>query len=115
MMRHFLLTAAGASLLVAALVPAAAQAQDVRRHRVAAVAAEAPPLTVNRRSWLDMGTAARVGTQDSYLSASTTLNQPIYASFAQDRFGRSTLPRQFTLPSNDNPRGPESGGIFFEF
>ena len=67
------------------------------------------------RIWLDMGTAARVGTQDSYLSASTTLNQPIYASFAQDRFGRSTLPRQFTLPSNDNPRGPESGGIFFEF
>lgn len=114
-MRHTLLTAAAASLLLAALVPGAAEAQDLRRHRVVAVSTEAPPLTVNRRSWLDMGTAARVGTQDSYLSASTTLNQPVYASYAQDRFGLSTLPRQFSLPFNENPRGPESGGIFFDF
>lgn len=114
-MRHILLTALGASMMVAALVPGAAQAQDVRRHKVAAVTTAAPPLTVNRRSWLDMGTAARVGTQDSYLAASTTLNEPIYASFDQDRFGRSTLPRQFSLPFTENPRGPDSGGIFFDF
>ena len=116
-MRH-LLAAAGASLLAAALLPSVASAQDVRRphvQRVAAVASEAPPLTVNRRSWLDRGTAARVGTQDGYLAASTTLQEPVWASYLPDRFGRSTLPRQFSLPSNDNPRGPESGGIFFEF
>lgn len=115
-MRLVLLAATGASLLAAALVPGVASAQDVRRpHLQRAVASEAPPLTVNRRSWLDMGTAARVGTQDGYLAASTTLNQPVWASYLPDRFGNSTLPRQFSLPSNDNPRGPESGGIFFDF
>ena len=107
-----------ASLLAVALLPSVASAQDVRRpnvQRVAAVASEAPPLTVNRRSWLDMGTAARVGTQDGYLAASTTLHEPVWASYLPDRFGRSTLPRQFSLPYNDNPRGPDSGGVFFDF
>lgn len=102
-------------MLAVSLVPASAQAQDVRRHRVAAVTTSAPPLTVNRRSWLDMGTSAQVGTQDSYLSANTTLHQPVYASYLPDRFGNSTLPAQFSLPFNDNPRGPESGGIFSDF
>lgn len=113
-MRHVLFSAAGVLMLLAGLAPA--QAQDVRHHRVAAVVStQAPPLTVNRRSWLDMGTAANVGTQDSNLSASTTLNEPIYASYLQDSFGRSTLPRRFSLPFNENPRGQESGGIFFDF
>ena len=113
-MRRFLLTTAAVSFVAALALPAAAQAQQGRRHVAVTHAVAAPPLTVNRRSWLDMGTAAAVGTQDSYLSANTTLHQPIYASFAQDKFGQSTLPGQFSLPFGENPRGTESGGIFFD-
>ena len=112
MIRTFL-SATGLMLAFGVAVPVTAQAQDVHRHvKVAPVSA--PPLTVNRRSWLDMGTAAAVGTQDNYLADSTTLHEPVWASYLPDRFGRSTLPRQFTLPYEDNPRGPESGGIFFD-
>lgn len=76
---------------------------------------EARPLTVTKRSWLDSGNVVAVGTQNSYLSASTTLNQPIYNSYIPARFGQSTLPGQFDLAfSNENPRGPVSGGLFFD-
>lgn len=111
-MTRLLLSAAGLALAIGAVAPA--QAQGVRRH-VTVQHVSAPPLTVNRRNWLDMGTAAAVGTTDNYLAESTTLHQPVWASYLPDRFGRSTLPRQFTLPYAENPRGPESGGIFFDF
>lgn len=112
-MNRLLHSAAGLAIALGALMPAVAQAQDVRRH-VAVQHTAAPPLTVNRRSWLDMGTSAYVGTQDNYLAENTTLHEPVWASYLPDRFGRSTLPRQFSLPFEDNPRGPESGGIFFD-
>lgn len=91
----------------------AAEAQT--RHHKPAVFAEARPLTVTKRSWLDVGNVVAVGTQNSYLSASTTLNQPTYASYIPGKFGQSTLPDRFSLAfSNENPRGPQSGGIFFD-
>lgn len=110
-MKKLLQAALGCSMIVAAVAPVTAMAQSGKRI-VAARAVTAPPLTVNRRSWLDMGTAARVGTVDTYISASTTLHEPVYASYIPDRFGQSTLPGRFDLPFNDNPRGPQSGGIF---
>ena len=83
------------------------------RERIRAV--ESRPLTVNKRSWLEPGNVVAVGTQNSYLLANTTLNQPVYNSYIPARFGQSTLPGQFDLAfSNENPRGPQSGGIFFD-
>ena len=95
----------------------AAQAQDRMhvRHRAHVQLVSAPPLTVKQRSWLDMGNVVAVGTQQSYLSANESLHEPVYQSFAPDRFGQSTLPGRFDLAfSNENPRGPSSGGIFFD-
>ena len=112
-MTRLLLSAASLVLALGAVAPGAAQAQDVRRHAVVSHTA-APPLTVNRRSWLDMGTSSYVGTQADYVAESTTLHEPVWSSYLPDRFGRSTLPRQFSLPFQENPRGPESGGIFFD-
>ena len=111
-MNRLLLSAAGLTIALGFTAPGTAQAQGARRHLVVAQQTSAPPLTVNRRSWLDMGTSSYVGTQDNYLAESTTLHEPVWASYLPDRFGRSTLPRQFTLPFQENPRGPESGGIF---
>ncbi len=102
-------------LVVAGLIGAANTAEAKVRHRVPIAAADLRPLTVTKRSWLDMGNVVPVGSQNSYLSASTTLNQPVYSSYLPAKFGQSTLPDQFTLAfSNANPRGPESGGIFFD-
>lgn len=93
--------------------PLAAQPQPKRHAHVQLVSA--PPLTVKQRSWLDVGNVVAVGTQQSYLSANESLHEPVYASFAPDRFGQSTLPGRFDLAfSNENPRGPSSGGIFFD-
>ncbi len=113
MMKRTLLSIASVAALTALALPATAQAQTSRRHVVRTVET-APPLTVNRRSWLDSGNVVAVGTQSSYLSASTSLNQPVYTSFLADRFGQSTLPGRFDLPLPGNPRGTESGGIFFD-
>ena len=101
------------SLALGAAAPLSAQAQE--RHRVRTPVITAPPLTVKQRSWLDVGNVVAVGTQNTYVSANETLHEPVYTSFAQDRFGRSTLPGRFDLAfSNENPRGPNSGGIFFD-
>lgn len=85
------------------------------RHRVAARVVTAPPLTVTKRSWLDPGNVVAVGTQNNYLAQSTTLNQPIYGTYDQAKFGQSALPGQFDLAfSNENPRGPQPGSSVFE-
>lgn len=112
-MTRLLKAVMGVSFALAALAPSLATAQVGKRH-VARVAGVAQPLTVNRRSWLDSGNVVPVGTGQSYISSNTTLHTPVYASFAPDRFGQSTLPGQFDLPLPGNPRGPETGGIFFD-
>lgn len=94
------------------LVSAPLTAQGRERQRVSRVSS-APPLTVKQRSWLDSGNVVAVGSQNTYVTANTVLNQPIYSNFEPARFGQSTLPGQFDLAfSNENPRGPQAGGIF---
>lgn len=103
------------SLSLVCAVAAGGPLEARERPRPVAEAVAARPLTVTKRSWLDSGKVVPVGTQNSYLSASTTLNQPIYNSYIPARFGQSTLPGRFDLAfSNLNPRGPEAGGIFFD-
>ena len=56
---------------------------------------EAPPLVVRKRSFTDSGTAVQTGYEHEYLTEQTTLNRPVYSSFAPDRFGQDVLPRPF--------------------
>ena len=103
------------AVTVTALTAGSTLAHAQERHRHAVRVAVAPPLTIQKRSWLDSGNAIPVGTQNAYLSSSTTLNQQVYTSFEPGRFGQSTLPGQFDLAfTKYNPRGPDYGGIFDE-
>lgn len=56
---------------------------------------EAPPLTVRKRPFTDSGTAVQTGYEHEYLTEQTSLNRPVYSSFAPDRFGQDVLPRPF--------------------
>ena len=99
------------AVAVAALATMPAQAQT--RHRFVSHTS-APPLTVTKRSWLDVGNVVPVGTENTYLAAETTLHQPVYASYS-GFYGVSALPGPLDLGfSNENPRVPSSGGIFFD-
>jgi hypothetical protein len=63
----------------------------------------APPLTIQRRSFLDPGPIVPVGSMSNYMTANTILNLPIYATYAPDAFGRSVLPRRFDPPGRPQP------------
>lgn len=103
---------AGVALAVALASTVAAQAQDrqVRRAKLAkanqaVVIAEikAPPLTVQKRSFLDPGNVVSPYSGNGaseYLAANTFEHRPIYANFAPGRFGESTLPGRYDVPYN---------------
>ena len=83
----------GASAL-ATLTLAGDLAQAQTRLREAA-----PPLTIQRRSFLDPGPVAPVGSQNRYVQSITTLAVPMYAEIGvPGRFGYDTLPRRFDPP-----------------
>ncbi|HUZ67090.1 MAG TPA: hypothetical protein VMU56_05440 [Beijerinckiaceae bacterium] len=93
-MRHIgpvlVLLAAGIGLSAA---PALAQTRHpVRVRRVYT----APPLTVHRRSYLDPGVMAPVGSENSYVWAVTQPRQDMMEQgFGRSKFGNETLPGQF--------------------
>jgi hypothetical protein len=62
-----------------------------------------PPLTVNKRSWLDPGQVVPQGSMQDYVTENTLFNQtPDQADF-RSRFGNETLPRRFDLPGRREP------------
>ncbi len=105
--RHLRL--ATVAVAAALLSTAAAQAQ-VHHHARRPVAAsravllaevKAPPLTIQKRSFLDPGNVVPVGSDTpEYVAANTTELVPVYAGYAPSRFGESTLPGRFDLPNN---------------
>lgn len=78
-----------------AAVPMAASAQSRLPGQVFDPSREAPPLVVRKRAFTDSGTAVQTGYEHEYLTEQTTLNRPVYSSFAPDRFGQDVLPRPF--------------------
>lgn len=70
-------------------------------HRVLIAEVKAPPLTVQKRSFLDPGNVVPVGsaTPES-VTANTTENRQIYTSYAPAKFGESTLPGPYYLPGD---------------
>jgi hypothetical protein len=61
-----------------------------------------PPLTVNRRSWLDPGPVVPVGSMQRYVEGATVLNLT-QDQMVTDRFGNGTLPRRFDPPGKPGP------------
>ncbi len=97
------------ALAAALLSTAAAQAQVHHHARRATPSSravllaevKAPPLTIQKRSFLDPGNVVPVGSDTpEYVAANTTEHIPVYAGYAPARFGESTLPGRFDLPNN---------------
>jgi hypothetical protein len=64
----------------------------------------APPLTIQRRSFLDPGPIAPVGSRNRYVQSITTLAVPVYAEIGvPGRFGYDVLPRRFDPPGRPQP------------
>jgi hypothetical protein len=62
-----------------------------------------PPLTVNKRSWLDPGPVVPQGAMENYVSQNTVFNQtPDQVDFPS-RFGDETLPRQLYPTGRPEP------------
>lgn len=93
-----------------AALTCAASAQQTpphQRHRSPAVdlyAAEQPPLTVNKRSFLDPGPVAPVGKDmPSYVATTTIFHKTQDQNFARSEFGNEVLPRPLQVPGRPSP------------
>lgn len=85
------LTAFAAGALASA--PAALAAHR-HHHRPAVVySSDEPPLTVNKRSWLDPGNQVPVGSEENYVTANTGFNQTPDEAYFPSRFREDSLPR----------------------
>ncbi len=84
-----MLSLASAGLLICSMP--LAEAKDLR-----SAADSDTTLTVKRRNFLDSGKVVPVGSLKNYATQGTTLNQPVYQTFAPDSFGNSTLPTRFS-------------------
>ncbi len=64
---------------------------------------ERPPLTVNRRSFLDPGPAVPVGSMSNYVTVSTIFNRTPDQIFARSSFGNDRLPQPLEVPGRKSP------------
>jgi hypothetical protein len=64
-----------------------------------------PPLTVNRRSWLDPGPVAPVGSEQAYVTESTIFNQTPQEVYAPSRTHEDVMPeaRPLYVPGSMTP------------
>lgn len=90
-----------------ASMTAAASAQTKPHHRthqqVARFQDERPPLTVNRRSFLDPGPVVPVGSMSNYVTANTTFVQTSDQNYARSKYGNAELPRPLEVPGRPQP------------
>ena len=86
---------------------AAANAQTTRHRHHPRVAEryhdERPPLTVNRRSFLDPGPAVPVGSMSNYVTANTIFNRTPDQVFNTASFGNDRLPWPLEVPGRGQP------------
>lgn len=97
---------AATALAVPTMASAKAKHRVVHHYRqpapVMVYQSNQPPLTVNRRSWLDPGPVVPQGYEERYVQANTTLNLTPDQMYTY-RFGNETLPRRFNVPGRQEP------------
>ncbi|WP_036255588.1 hypothetical protein [Methylocapsa acidiphila] len=99
-----------ASALAMALATAAS-AETTPRHRAThrkpvtpvVYNDERPPLTVNKRSFLDPGPVVPVGSMSNYVTANTIFNRTPDQTFARSRYGNEELPAPLEVPGRPGP------------
>jgi hypothetical protein len=91
--------------MVAFMAPANAQTTRNRRHPpvIKQYYNERPPLTVNKRSFLDPGPVVPVGSMSNYVSTITVFGKTPDQNFANSEFGNEVLPRPFSAPGRPSP------------
>jgi hypothetical protein len=95
-----------AAIAVAAVIgPASAQTKAHRHQPPIAVAHsnERPPLTVNRRSFLDPGPVVPVGSMSSYVTANTIFNRTQDQIAQRSLYGNELLPWPLEVPGRSQP------------
>jgi hypothetical protein len=89
-----------------ATLTASANAQTTRHRPRPQVAAtyhdERPPLTVNRRSFLDPGPMVPVGSLSNYVTANTIFNQT-FDHYEGSQFGNFRLPQPLEVSGRPQP------------
>lgn len=96
-------------VLAAAMIGASAgaHAQTKPRHDRPPTATqyynEAPPLTVNRRSFLDPGPVVPVGSMSNYVTANTVFSRTPDQVYARSYFGNEALPAPLEIPARSSP------------
>jgi hypothetical protein len=101
-----LIGVASAALALCIAVSASAQTKPVKKaHRAyrPVVYTEQPALTVNRRSFLDPGPVAPVGSRSNYVADQTIFNRTPDQVFARSKFGNEALPRPLEVPGRPSP------------
>ena len=95
-MRPFSVFLLGLTAFAAAAVggaPGALAAHHHHHHAVVVYSSDEPPLTVNKRSWLDPGNQVPVGSEENYVTATTGFNQTPDEAYYPSRFHEDFLPR----------------------
>ncbi len=62
-----------------------------------------PPLTVNKRSFLDPGPAVPVGSESAYMVQNTYFATTPDQNFARSKFGNEALPQPLEVPGRSSP------------
>lgn len=87
-------TALGAAAMMGAPAALAAHKHHHRYYAPETVySSEEPPLTVNKRSWLDPGNVVPQGSEQNYVTANTSFNQTPDQVYFPSRFQEDNLPR----------------------
>ena len=83
----------------------AAADQGPRHAQPVAVAllSERPPLTVNKRSFLDPGPVVPVGTMQNYVTLNTIYNRTPDQVAQRSKYGNETLPWPLEIPGRAPP------------
>ena len=102
-MRRIASIALCATALAALALPAEARVRHPRQ-RVVMVDTFAPPLTIQKRSFLDPGPVVPVRSLQQYVTVGTGPAQnPMEQGFGRSKFGNEALPRSFDPPIPGRP------------
>ncbi|TAL79142.1 MAG: hypothetical protein EPN75_09795 [Beijerinckiaceae bacterium] len=89
--------------LALAIEPAAARPKHHHPRHHHAYISNQPPLTVNKRSWLDPGNVVPVGSESRYMSASTYFVQTPDQAYFPSGFHEDAMPRPLYVPGSMTP------------
>jgi len=62
-----------------------------------------PPLTINKRSFLDPGPVVPVGSESAYMVQNTYFATTPDQNFARSKFGNEALPQPLEVPGRPQP------------